>query len=39
MNKKKAPNGALVLCVGDTLDNDRRLVLVACGLPFYTLGN
>ena len=39
MSEKKAPKGALVLCVGDTLNHDRRLVLIACGLPFYTLGN
>lgn len=39
MSKKKAPKGALVLYVTDTLNYDGRLVLIACGLPFYTLGN
>lgn len=39
MNKKKAPFGALVLCVGDTLDNNRRLVLVAGSLAFNGLSD
>ena len=39
LDEKKAPFGALVLCVGDTLDNNRRLVLVAGSLAFDGLSD
>lgn len=39
MSEKKAPKGALVLYVTNTLNYDRRLVLVAGSLTFNGLSD